>query len=434
VALLLVIGAAVGGLGWFGVLVLLALSYYAICLVRPAEGLAWAFAALILAGPDFQVAGVHIHPFELLVWPACLIYLASRIEGRRFLDADDLRALAPLLAVGGYLVVACLLLWGGTAPLEIRMWGSSLLFGVACYVAGSDAAFQLRFRWAFMLSAAALFALALSQHFFGGPGYQGYQEPRDLLQLFLTGKAEPVRLANLTFDHFNSAGAYLTIVVGILVGFSLGSGRTRTTLFAAVAALAALYLTYSRGAALATAIGVLAAACWVLTPRRRLHLIAATIIFAAVAGMALLPLLFSTEYATTFTLGSRALIWQAYFQAWRASPLFGLGPGNGYATAQFLSPFGDEYAAHNNYLYLAADYGAAGLLVFLTGIIVILRRVAQVATPERRDHPYAIGAIAIIFAFLVHSLVDHTLVVFSYRIALFGVLGVALRVHHDRRT
>src|SRR5512142_2110249 len=63
VALLLCIGAAVGALGWFGVLVLVALSYYAICLVRPAEGLAWAFAALILAGPDFQLAGVHIHPF-----------------------------------------------------------------------------------------------------------------------------------------------------------------------------------------------------------------------------------------------------------------------------------------------------------------------------------------------------------------------------------
>lgn len=430
--LLLFIGATVGGLGWLGVLALLALAYYGICLVRPAEGLAWAFAALILAGPSFQIAGVHVHPFELLVWPACLMLLASRIARQRLLGAEDLRTLAPLLVMGGYLVLACLVLWGDTAPLEIRMWGSSLLFGVACYLTGADPGFQRHFRRAFVFSALALCGLALSQHFFGGPVYQGFREPRDLLQLLLTGRADPVRLANLTFDHFNSAGAYLTIVVGVLVGFSIGSGRTPATLLATLAALLALYLTYSRGAAMAMAVGIVAAEYWVLTPRGRLHLVAATAILATVAGIALVPLLFSTQYATTFTLGSRALIWQAYFQAWRASPLFGLGPGNGYVTAQFLSPFGDEYAAHNNYLYLAADYGVIGVAVLFVGIAVILRRFSRVTITERRASPYALGAIAVAFALLVHSLVDHTLVVFSYRIALFGVLGVALRVHHDQ--
>jgi O-antigen ligase len=433
VALLLFIGATVGALGWFGVLAIVALSYYTICLVRPAEGLAWAFAALILAGPTFSVAGVHIHPFELLVWPACLMFFASRIARQHLLSPDDLQTLAPLLVVGGYLVIACLLQWGDTAPLEIRMWGSSLLFGVACYLIGTDTAFQRHYRSAFVFSALALCGLALSQHFLGGPAYQGFQEPRDLLELLFTGKAEPVRLANLTFDHFNSAGAYLTIVVGVLVGFLLSSHRTPATLLATLAALLALYLTYSRGAAMATAVGIVAATYWVLTPRRRLQFVAAAIILVAVAGLALVPILMSTQYTATVALGSRALIWQAYFQAWRSSPLFGLGPGNGYATAQFLSPFGDEYAAHNNYLYLAADYGLIGVLVLLAGIAIVLRRVSRIAPAERRDYPYTLGAIAVVFAFLVHGVVDHTLVIFSYRIALFGVLGVALSAHHEKR-
>jgi O-antigen ligase len=326
------------------------------------------------------------------------------------------------------LVIVCLLLWGDTAPLEIRMWGSSLLFGLTCYLSAAEHEFQRHLTRAFVVSAIALCVMALTQHYFAFPNYQGYQEPRDILLLLLTGNAQPVRLANLTFDHFNSAGAYLTLVVGVLFGAWLGTARSATIGIATLLGLVALYLTYSRGAALATTASLVAAGYAVLRPSWRFGLVVGVVAVVFVAAIVLTPLLVTSEYSTTLTFGSRALIWYAYVQAWLTSPVFGLGPGNGYATAQFLSPFGDEYAAHSNYLYLAADYGAVGVLLIVVGFAAVIARALRVAPARRRTQPLLLGAIAVVTALAVHSVVDHTLVVFSYRVALFGVIAASLRM------
>jgi O-antigen ligase len=194
-----------------------------------------------------------------------------------------------------------------------------------------------------------------------------------------------------------------------------------------LAALLALYLTYSRGAALATTLGLIATTYAILRPSWRFGLMFGVVTVGLVAAIVLVPLLISSEYSTTLTLGSRALIWYAYVQAWLTSPLFGLGPGNGYMMAQFLSPFGDEYAAHSNFLYLAADYGAVGVLLVVAGFIAVVARAFRIEPAKRRAEPLLLGAIAVVTALGVHSIVDHTLVVFSYRVALFGVIAASLR-------
>jgi hypothetical protein len=346
---------------------------------------------------------------------------------RRFLRAVDLRALAPLLWAGGYMIVAGVLLWGDTAPLEIRMWGSALVFGIACYLNAAERDFQRNFPRAVAFSAVALCALAGSQHYFGFPAYQGFEEPRDVLRLLVLGNSEPVRLANLTFDHFNSAGAYLTLVVGVLMGMALCTRRSTWLWTATLAAVLALYLTYSRGAALAATGAILTTFYLVFRTPWRVALVTVACAVTLVAIVSLLPLLISSEYSTTLTLGARALIWRAYLQAWLSSPLFGLGPGNGYVTAQFLSPFGDEYAAHSNFLYLAADYGVIGLLAVVTGFGAVIVRAIRLDPVRRRDQPYLLGAVAVVTALAIHSIVDHTLGLFSYRVALFGVVAIGLR-------
>ena len=425
-AFLLAIGTLVGALGPLGVLAPLALAYLCFCLVRPGAGLAWSFAALPLALPELQVAGIHIQPFELLVWPASLIALGSALEKRQSFLASDLRTLAPLLTVGGYLLIASLLLWGAEAPLEARRWASALFFGVACYAKVPDEDFQLNLPRAFVFSAVSLCVLGLSQHYLGVPLFRGFEEPRDLLRLFLFGDQTPVRLANLTFEHFNSAGAYLTLVVGVLFGLSLSNRPSRAIRAALLFAILALYLTYSRGAAIATLAGMAAAAYLVARVPLRIALTSGAAA-AAIGGLIVGRFMLLSDYATTVSLGARALIWRAYEQAWLTSPLFGLGPGNGFVAASFLSPFGDRYAAHNNFLYLAADFGIAGVLVALYGFGAVAFRAFGIDRDTRRTQPYLIGGVAIVTALAVHSLVDHTLILFSYRVALFGMLALSLR-------
>jgi O-antigen ligase len=176
---------------------------------------------------------------------------------------------------------------------------------------------------------------------------------------------------------------------------------------------------------------MVAATCLVLRGSWRFALTAATAAAAAVAVVLVVPRLIASDYAATMNLGTRALIWQGYLQAWSASPVFGLGPGNGFIAAQFLSPFGDEYAAHSNFLYLATDYGVIGILTAVYGFGAIIVRGLRIRPTHRRTRPYLLGAVAVVTALAVHSLVDHTLVIFSYRVALFAIIAISLKRSRD---
>jgi O-antigen ligase len=152
--------------------------------------------------------------------------------------------------------------------------------------------------------------------------------------------------------------------------------------------------------------------------------VGATVTAALLIG---LPTVIASDYATTYSLGTRALIWQAYLGAWQTSPVFGLGPGNGLATVQFLSPYGAEYGAHNNYLYLAADYGLLGLLLVGGCLGVIAVSCFRMQKALRASAPFSLGATAILIALVVHSLFDDTLVLFPYRVALLALIAIAFR-------
>ena len=132
------------------------------------------------------------------------------------------------------------------------------------------------------------------------------------------------------------------------------------------------------------------------------------------------------EYWLTFSLGVRYLIWGAYFHVWLSSPLIGVGPGNSFVQAQFLSPYGGQYVAHNNYLYLATDFGALGLFgamwLFGNTVVVMLRRRSQQAAMSE----VGAGVLGAVVALAIQSLVDHTLGVIAYRAALLAVLGLAI--------
>jgi O-antigen ligase len=328
----------------------------------------------------------------------------------------------------GYFMITAVILWGDRTPLEVRMWGGAVAFAGACFLKADSDEFRTHFWRALATSAILLALLATSQGLLGGPLFQGVEEPRDLIRLLVFGDTHPVRLANLTFQHFNSAGAYLTILVAMLYAGAI-TRRSRLLWIGLTAALLALYLTYSRGAALSSIIAILIATALVRADRRERVMLGASAAIAVTLILRFaLPAALRSEYSGTLSLGVRALIWQAYFQAWWQSPLIGLGPGNGFAAAQFLSPYGEEYGAHNNYLYLAADFGMLGLAALGYGLGAAVIRTVRMDPATRATQSLAVGATGALAALIVHGFFDHTLVVFSYRVALLGVVAAACAI------
>lgn len=427
-AALVLLGAFVAGLGALGAAIVLAVAYYAFCLARPDAGLAWSFLALPVTIPLFQVSRITVEPFELFVWPACLIAVISSIHRMPGAHRLNRRRFVPLVAMCAYFMVTALILWGDRTPLEVRMWGGTLLFAWSCYLkAGSDE-FQTHFWWSLVTSAVLLLGVAVSQRLFGVPLFQGAEEARDLLRLLVFGDSHPVRLANITFQHFNSAGAYLTLLVlALYAGAMTRALRGRILWIGVVAAMLALYLTYSRGAALSTLIGLSIATTLTRTNRRTLVALAtATAVVVALTLAIALPAVLTSEYTETLSFGVRLLIWGAYLQAWLESPVIGLGPGNGFAAARFLSPYGEEYGAHNNFLYIAADFGLMGLAALSLGLGTVIVRTVKLDPIARRAQPLMVGASAAVAALFVHSFFDHTLTVYAYRLGLFGIIAAAL--------
>lgn len=427
-AALLMLGAFVAGLGALGAAIVLALVYYAFCLMRPAAGLAWSFVALPFTIPLFQISRITVQPFELFVWPACGIALISTLHHTTVATPLSRRRFVPIAAMCAYFMVMALILWGDRTPLEFRMWGGALVFAWTCYVKASSEEFQTHLWRALSTSAVLLCAVAMSQRLFGVPLFSGSEEARDLLQLLFFGVSHPVRLANITFQHFNSAGAYLTLIVLVMYAGAITRPLQRRTLWIGIAAaLLALYLTYSRGAALSTIIGALTATALTRTNRRTVVLLAvASSVTVALTLAFALPAVLATEYTETLSLGVRLLIWGAYLQAWLESPVIGLGPGNGFAAARFLSPYGEEYGSHNNFLYIAADFGMLGLVALTVGLGAVIVQTLRLEPHARRSQPLMVGATAALAALFVHSFFDHTLTVFAYRVGLLGLLAAGL--------
>jgi O-antigen ligase len=120
----------------------------------------------------------------------------------------------------------------------------------------------------------------------------------------------------------------------------------------------------------------------------------------------------------------RVELWQAAIQQWNLAPVFGTGSGTYlYYGRQFRSDSMqlDPVRAHNDYLDLLAEYGCAGVAVFLFFIIAHLtaarRNLVQLAPdpvlgwkrPLSNALALQIGAVGSIAAYLVHSIFDFNL-------------------------
>ncbi len=138
---------------------------------------------------------------------------------------------------------------------------------------------------------------------------------------------------------------------------------------------------------------------------------------------------------TELDFGVRLDIWTAAEQMWRDHFLWGVGPAHyDYCFREYRpeSVQASPDRAHNDYLNLLADWGAAGGIIVLAGVVTFgagLRKTWKYVRPLESDFgrgmsnrfAFFLGASAGLFALAVHSVVD-----FNLHIPANAILGVTL--------
>jgi O-antigen ligase len=215
------------------------------------------------------------------------------------------------------------------------------------------------------------------------------------------------------FGNSNDMALHLVTIVPIAVALLLGSrSLVRKSLYAGCAVLmvAAIALTYSRGAFIGLLVSGLFMA-WRIAPRRRLEIFIGGLVLV-VAFLAIAPGGYALRLASIFVpsldpLGSsdarRGELIRSLYVAIR-HPLLGIGMGN---YQPEMSHRG--LVTHNSYTQVAAEMGAAALVCYLLFIVTPLRKLGQVAreTFEVRSHSHfyylAVGLQASLLGYMVSS-------------------------------
>jgi O-antigen ligase len=257
--------------------------------------------------------------------------------------------------------------------------------------------------------------------------------------------------ASGTYISPNNFAGFLEMLIPLATAYVL-VGRMKPVVrillgYAALVMLAGMVVTFSRGGWVAVTVALLAL-FGILTFHRNHRLPALLLLVILTGGGAV----FVTQYLSktlsyiqhvettgdksgTLDLPVRRAIWTAAEQMWRDHFWWGVGPAHyDYRFREYrpesvqLSP--DR--AHNDYLNLLADWGAAGGTIVLAGMMAFgagLRKTWKYVRPSENDFgrglsnrfAFFLGAGTGLLALAVHSVVD-----FNLHIPANAILGVTL--------
>jgi len=196
--------------------------------------------------------------------------------------------------------------------------------------------------------------------------------------------------------YANALGILVALTLVLAVGFLLEPAEpgTRVALVTAAGVSAvALLLTSSRGAWLATLVGLLVLAALRARSRRRVAIgLAALLVACAVAALE----------APSISMGDRPAYWRAAASDASAHPFVGSGAGSFddyWLVHRPISAYVED--AHSLYLETAAELGLVGLVLLACALLVPL----ATAVAARRQ-PHGPVAAAAYVTFLVHAGLD----------------------------
>jgi O-antigen ligase len=270
---------------------------------------------------------------------------------------------------------------------------------------------------------------------------QGYVTQKDI---FLGQLVQPGGRVTAGFRTPNGLGAYLTILIPVIFSFLLiHINRYRWVIFFSVFFLMSvwsLYLTDSRGAWLGVICGFILMAffvdsVWKKEKVDKLNFILkySRIIILAVTVMLLMISFYKNPSSSSRlnTVNWRLEIWNTSFDMIKDRPLFGHGI-NTYMRVFTVYRGGmtSPTYAHNCYIQLMAEVGAAGLLVFLALLGKFFTSGYQMLNKSSYDELKlcSVGLMGGVVAFLVHSFVDTNFYSLQLSAYLWVSIGIQMAI------
>jgi O-antigen ligase len=256
--------------------------------------------------------------------------------------------------------------------------------------------------------------------------------------------------ASGTYISPNHLAGFLEMILPLAVAYIL-VGRmkivTRILLgYSALAIAAGIVVTFSRGGWAAVAIGLFALLGILIFHRP--HRVPALLLLAILLGGGTI---FVTKYLVKTTsyieradttmnngrisLDFRSDMWKAAAQMWRDHFWFGVGPAHyDYRFREYRSAHVQMRPdrAHNDYLNLLADWGAAGGIIVFAGMTLFAAGLLQTRRHVRRAENHFGGGQGNRFAFFLGAstgllaLAAHSMVDFNLHIPANAILGVTL--------
>ncbi|HEY5287002.1 MAG TPA: O-antigen ligase family protein [Solirubrobacteraceae bacterium] len=439
-AALLVTGLAFGGLyaysasrlsPWLLPAMIVAALSVAIAYQRPEIGIALALVLIPMGtlGINPQLMTYAVQAFS--VYLACIAFLGWRARGE---EASALPRMAPLVLI--YLAVALLSVTQSPELHSASRFMRSLLTGGLLF---SAVIFTVRSRreilW--VLAGAAVSGLIVGLH-----AIRDYSSGEHAAG-FITTTGEVVGRATAGFSQPNQLGGFLVLLVPLGIAGALISPRWRIPFaFAAAAAAAGVYASFSRGALIGLAI-----VPFFFLRGWRLWILGPLVVLAVVlAAPGLVRERFATLTSSGGEISTRVDIWHTALNIWENHPVLGVGlggfpqayeqalvPGKMFLPATIFQP---PPHAHNIFLQLMAEQGILGLLAFVAILIAAVRCTARLRrSSDRSARLLGSGLLAALAAFLIHNLFDVTFEdpqTGLYVFVLFGLIAASDLLYRDR--
>lgn len=231
-----------------------------------------------------------------------------------------------------------------------------------------------------------------------------------------------------TFINPNHLAGFLELVLPLAITFTLmsrlGHAAKVVTGYAALVIVAGIGFTVSRGGWIASVLGLLLLAAFVMRRRgSRIAMLAFCIVIAGVAGGLLANSQFSQRRFEQMIAGGRLddvrfQLWKPTVQMWRDHLWLGVGPAHfdhrfPEYRPRFIQMSPDR--AHNDYLNLLADWGVVGAAIVAAGWALLFAGVFKAwkfvqrggavdgaAQPSTRA-AFVLGAVAALASLLLHA-------------------------------
>jgi O-antigen ligase len=231
------------------------------------------------------------------------------------------------------------------------------------------------------------------------------------------------------------------------------------TIYTMLACLSGIYSTFSRGSWLALGAGMVVFIGWVWKSKTFPPRVVDAIIIAILVSVTIVLIGFpsvrervlnSVDFRIDYTfddspvdvrdrtMAGRTEMWRTTLAIIRDHPLWGTGPLTWqwfhlqYRTRTQLQP---EYA-HNDYLQLASEYGLAGLIIVLAGIVVFFReaflRLRVLRDEESRA--FVLGGTVAVTVFLAHALLDFNLHIPGISLTMATLAGMVIAIRPDAQS